>query len=82
MTKRALNPAEKAFYRGFAVAVGTVAREFHEPAMAANIAQSNGVTLAALLAAGVETQILKSFKAELAAAEERARKKEPSRGKK
>lgn len=74
--KRALNPAEKAFYRGFAVAVGTVAREFHEPGMAAHIAQSNGVTLAALLAAGVETQVLKSFKAELAAAEERAKKKQ------
>jgi hypothetical protein len=70
--KRALTPNERAFYRGFASAIESLATEFHEPDLAAHIAQSKHVTLTALIAAEAD---VKSFKAELAAVEERALKK-------
>jgi len=73
MAKRALTPDEKAYYRGFAAALGALAREFCEPDLAAHIAQTNGVSLMALRAAGVEAFDLDSFKKELAESE--ARKK-------
>ena len=79
--KRALSPTEKAFYRGFAAAIGTLAKEFVEPSLAAHIAHSNGVTLAALVASGVDAPVLKTFKSELAATEERAAKQRKKKAK-
>jgi hypothetical protein len=46
--------AEKEFLRGFGIAIGALARDHGEPTMAADIARSNGITLADLRRAGVE----------------------------
>lgn len=75
MAKRALTPAEKAYYRGFAAALGSLAREFQEPGMAAHVAQANGVTLLMLRAAGVRGIDLDTFKEELVLSENRKRTK-------
>lgn len=56
---------DKAFYRGYAVAIATVARDFGEPSFAAHIARANGVKLATLRASGVDSYDLDPIAKEL-----------------
>jgi len=45
---------DKAFYQGFAAAIGSLAREHDQPSMARDIMNCNGVTFKQLRDAGVE----------------------------
>jgi hypothetical protein len=49
-----LTADERAFYRGFAAAVATLARDHDQPSSAVDIMHSNGVNLDHLRAAGVD----------------------------
>jgi hypothetical protein len=69
----ASNQAE--FLERAAAALGSLAREFQEPGMAAHVAQANGVTLLMLRAAGVRGIDLDTFKEELVLSENRKRTK-------
>ena len=62
--KVAMSENDKSFYRGFAVAIGSLAREHGSPSMAVDIMESNGVTLRQLEEAGVEPFDLKPIRAE------------------
>lgn len=48
-----MSASVKSFYQGFAIAIGSLAREHGEPAKAVDIMHCNGVTLAQLKQAGV-----------------------------
>lgn len=57
--------ADKMFYRGFAVALAALARA-GEPRHAAQLAQSNGIRLSELKAAGVDSYDLSELEPEMA----------------
>lgn len=54
--KLALSEEDKAFYQGFAVAVGTLARNGY-PSLAKDIMNCNGVTIERLKESGVEKEV-------------------------
>lgn len=56
-----MTECEKEFYRGFAVAVGSLARDHGQPSMAADIMRCNGVSLQDLKNADVESFDLASL---------------------
>ncbi|MGA7793434.1 MAG: hypothetical protein WCA19_10375 [Candidatus Acidiferrales bacterium] len=61
-----MTECEKEFYRGFAIAIGSLARDHDQPTMAADIMRCNGVSLQDLKNANVESfdlaAIAKEFK--------------------
>ena len=50
-----MTECEKEFYRGFAIAIGSLARDHDQPTMAADIMRCNGVSLQDLKNANVES---------------------------
>lgn len=71
--------ADKMFYRGFAAALGTLARDFGAPHQAAMIAHQNGLLLESFLAADTDAYDTQAFMTELHNMETIRRKKKAKR---